>query len=109
MSRNVLVALVGLLVFLVVAGAVYLQIIVSARQADTVWAVTSSVTAGDELNGANARQVHIPRTGDTWDYFTGDLGHARAAHDMAPGTVIFNSDILQGDLALVTLSLKTPP
>ena len=111
MSRNVLVVAAGLLVFLVVAGAVYLQILVSARQTDAVWAVVNSVSAGDELSARNIRVVRIPRTGDDWDYYTGDLlqAHKRAVHQMAGGTLIFNSDVMEQEQALVTLSLKTAP
>jgi hypothetical protein len=111
MSRNVLVAGVGLLVFLIVAGAVYLQILNSASRSDTVWAVSRAVAAGDQLTGDVVRQTHIPASGDTWDFYSGDLlaAHARASHDMAAGTIVFKKDVQTQDMALVTLSLRTPP
>jgi hypothetical protein len=111
MSRNVPVALLGLLVFMVVAGAIYLQIWSSARQTDLVWTVTSSVAAGDELNGGNVKQVVVPRSGESLDYYNGDLAnaHRRASHDMTTGTLVFRSDFQSQDMALVTLSLRTPP
>ena len=112
--RNVTVAAAGLLIFLVVAGAIYLQIITSARQTVTVWALSSSVVAGGQLNGSpggNVRQVQVGRGSDSWDYFTGDLGAKarRASHGMSVGTLLFRSDVLEDDRALVTLSLKTLP
>jgi hypothetical protein len=111
MSRNVLVAGVGLLVFLIVAGAVYLQILNSASRSDTVWAVSRAVAAGDQLTGDVVRQTHVPASGDTWDFYSGDLlaAHARASHDMAAGTIVFKKDVQTQDMALVTLSLRTPP
>jgi hypothetical protein len=111
MSRNVLVAIVGLLVFLIVAGAVYLQIWASASRTDLVWAVSRSVQSGDLLTADNVHQVRIPSSGDAWDFFTGDLvgAHARAAHEMSAATIIFKHDVEQRDLALVTISLRTPP
>ncbi len=110
MSRNVLVAMVGILVFLVIAGALYLQILISANQKDLVWAVSRSVSAGDRLTTENVRQMRIPHSGDTWDFYVGDLpDQARAAHDMNAGTIVFKSDIEQREMALVTLSLRTPP
>lgn len=112
--RNVTVAAAGLLIFLVVAGAIYLQIISSARQTVTVWALTSSVVAGEQLNGGgggNVRQVQIARGSDTWDYYLEDLAarSRRASHSMSTGTILFRSDVLEDDRALVTLSLKTLP
>lgn len=111
MSRNVLVALVGLLVFLVVAGAVYLQIWASASRTDLVWAVSRQVQSGDQLTADNVHQVRIPSSGDAWDFFSGDLiaAHARAAHDMSAATLIFKKDVDQRDMALVTLTLRNPP
>jgi hypothetical protein len=111
MSRNVLVALVGLLVFLVVAGAVYLQIWTSATRTDLVWAVSHGVRSGDVLNAENVHQVRIPSSGDQWDFFAGDLvaAHARAAHDMSAATLIFKNDVDQRDMALVSLTLRNPP
>lgn len=111
MSRNVLVAVVGLLVFLVVAGAVYLQIWTSATRTDLVWAVSHEVQPGDPLTADNVHQVQIRSSGDAWDFFSGDLiaAHARAAHDMSAATLIFKNDVDQRDMALVTLTLRTPP
>src|SRR5262245_4746768 len=111
MSRNVLVAIVGLLVFLVVAGAVYLQIWSSASRTDLVWAVSHAVQSGDALTADNVHQVRLPSSGDTWDFFSGDLiaAHARAAHDMSAATLIFKNDVEQRDMALINLSLKNPP
>jgi hypothetical protein len=111
MSRNVLVAFVGLLVFLVVAGAVYLQIWASANRTDLVWAVSHEVQPGDLLTADNVHQVRIPSSGDAWDFFSGDLiaAHARAAHDMSAATLIFKNDVDRRDMALVTLTLRNPP
>jgi hypothetical protein len=111
MSRNVLVAILGMLVFLVVAGAVYLEIASSAGATDQVWEVTRPVTAGDSLNADNVRQTRIPHVGDNLDYFTGRItGNApKAAHVMGAGTILFRNDVLLQDLALVNLSLRTPP
>jgi len=110
-SRNLLVLLVGLLVFIAVAGAIYLQILASARASDLVWAVTRPVQAGDPLTPDNVHRTRIPRSGDSWDFYTGDLvaAHARAAHPMAAGTIVFKDDVLDQDLALVTLTLKNSP
>lgn len=110
-SRNVLVAVAGIFLFVVVAGAVYLEILASSRSSDLVWAVSSSVSAGDQLTPSNVHQVRVPRTGDTWNYYTGDLLHGdhRAAHDMAAGTMLFADDVLVQEMALVTLSLHNPP
>jgi hypothetical protein len=111
--RNVTVAAAGLLIFLVVAGAIYLQILTSARQTVNVWAVSSSVTAGASLSvrDGNVRQVQIVRGSDTWDYLIDDLGAkaVRASHAMNTGTILFKSDVLEEDRALVTLTLKTLP
>ena len=111
MSRNVLVALLGMMVFLVVAGAVYLEILASARATDVVWEVSRSVSSGDLLTSDNVHQARIPRAGEGLDYFTGDLlgANARASHDMAAGTIVFQNDVLDQDLALVNLTLRTPP
>ncbi|HZU18090.1 MAG TPA: hypothetical protein VFD01_15995 [Candidatus Dormibacteraeota bacterium] len=111
MSRNVLVLLVGLVVFIAVAIAIYLQILTSARASDQVWAVTRPVQAGDPLTRDNVQRTRIPHSGDGWDFYTGDLiaAHARAAHAMAAGTIVFKDDVLDQDLALVTLTLKSPP
>lgn len=109
--RNVVVAGAAVFLFLVVAGAVYLEILLTARATDRVWAVTTPVSAGDELNALNLKQVRFPQTGDNWDYYQGNLlaGGRRAAHDMRAGTIVFRNDVLDQDMALVTLSLKTPP
>jgi len=110
-SRGVVVALAGAVLFLVVAGAVYLEILVSARSTDPVWAVTRDVAAGDQLDSTDVRQVRLPRTGDSWSFYTGDLAATprRAAHAMPAGTIVFNGDVVSEDQALVTLTLKTPP
>ena len=111
MSRNVLVAVVAMLVFAVVAGAVYLELAASAGAKDLVWEVSRSVSAGDLLTPDNVHQQNIPHGGDNLVYFTGTLraGVSRAAHDMAAGTILFPNDVLDQDLALVNLSLRTPP
>jgi hypothetical protein len=111
MSRNVLVAFLGMVVFLVVAGAVYLEIAAAARATDVVWEVSRSVSAGDVLTSDNVHQTRVPRASDTLDYFTGNLlgAQARASHDMAAGTIVFQNDVLDQDVALVNLTLRTPP
>ena len=111
MSRNVLVAAVAILVFLVAAGAIYLQIWTSGTRTEQVWQLSRAVVAGDPLTGDNVRQVSFPAAGDTPDYFRGDLigAHARASHEMATNTVLYRLDVLTVDLALVTLTLKQPP
>ncbi|HLH71510.1 MAG TPA: SAF domain-containing protein [Candidatus Dormibacteraeota bacterium] len=111
MSRHALVVLIGLVVFAAVTGAIYLQILTSAHASDLVWAVSRPVQAGDPLTADNVHQTRIPRSGDSWDFYTGDLiaAHARAAHPMAAGTIVFKDDVLDQDLALVTLTLKDPP
>jgi hypothetical protein len=111
MSRNVLVAIVAMLVFVVVAGAVYLELAASAGAKDLVWEVSRSVSAGEVLTADNVQQQRIPHAGDNLDYFTGQLqsGVSRAAHDMGSGTILFRNDVLNQDLALVNLTLKTPP
>jgi len=109
--RNALLAAAALLVFVAVAVAVDLQILFQAHSTQTVWAVTKSVNAGDELTSDNVRRVQIPQTGNTWDFYTGNLlqSSRRAEHAMNAGTMIFQTDLLPQDLSLVTLSLKTPP
>ena len=111
MSRNVLVAILGVMVFLVVAGAVYLQIYVSARATDLVWGVSRSVAAGDLLTADNVHRTRIPRGSETWDFYVGDLigARVRAAHEMSAGTILFKKDVQEQELALVNLTLKTPP
>ena len=111
MSRNVMVAIVAMLVFVVVAGAVYLELIASAGAKDRVWMVSRSVTAGETLTSDNVQQQRIPHAGDNLDYYTGQLqsGVSRAAHDMGAGTILFQDDVLNQDLALVNLTLKAPP
>src|SRR2546421_10594665 len=111
MSRNVLVAILLMVVFVVVAGAIYLEIAASATATDQVWEITRPVTAGDQLTADNVRRAHIPHPGDALDYFTADLGggKARAAHDMSAGTILFRSDGLQQDLPPVDPTLPTPP
>jgi hypothetical protein len=111
MSRNVLVAIVAMLVFVVVAGAVYLELAASVGAKDLVWEVSRSVTAGELLTPDNVQQQRIPHAGQTLDYFTGQLqaNVSRAAHDMGAGTILFQDDVLTDDLALVNLNLKTPP
>lgn len=110
-ARSLLVAVAALTMFLVVAGAVYLEILLSAKSTETVWAVSNAVSAGDELSSDNVKQVRLPRTGDTWAFYSGDLpsAHRRAAHSMPVGTMLFKSDVLEKDVAMVTLSLKAPP
>ena len=109
--RNALLAAAALLVFVAVAVAVDLQIVLQAHSTETVWAVTRPVSAGDQLTSANVRQVQIPQTGTTWDFYSGDLlkDSRRVGHAMNAGTMIFQTDLLPQDLSLVTLSLKTPP
>lgn len=111
MSRNVLVAVLGMVVFLVVAGAFYLEIAASARATDTVWMVFRPVAAGDVLSGDNVRRARIARSGDSLDYYTDNLlgKRARAAHGMSAGTILFSHDVLEKELALVNLTLRTPP
>ena len=111
MSRNVLVAILGMVVFLVVAGAFYLEIAASSRAADTVWMVSRAVAAGDVLTNDNVYRARVARAGDPLDYYTGDLlgRHARAAHEMSAGTILFSHDVLEQELALVNLTLRTPP
>jgi hypothetical protein len=111
MSRNVLVAILGMLVFLVVAGAVYLEIAASAGASDQVWLVSKSVSTGDVLTADNVRRARVPRAGDALDYFAGNplATRTKAAHDMSAGTVLFRNDVLQQELALVNLTLRTPP
>jgi hypothetical protein len=110
-SRSVLVAFVGVLVFCLVAGAIYLEILTSARATQLAWEVTQPVAAGQELTTANVTEVRVPAADGGWDLVRGNLPaeHRRAAHGMSAGTVLFNSDLLQQDLALVTLTLKAPP
>src|SRR6266700_5702435 len=102
MSRNVLVAILGLVVFLVVAGAFYLEIAASARATDSVWMVSRRVVAGDMLSPENVQRARIPRAGTGLDYFTGDLvaAESRASHEMSPGTIVFRNDVLDQELAL---------
>jgi hypothetical protein len=111
MSRNVLVAIVAMLVFVVVAGAVYLELAASAGAKDLVWEVSRSVTAGEMLTPDNVQQQHIPHVGDNLDYFTGQLqtNVSRASHDMGAGTILFQDDVLNENLALVNLTLKASP
>jgi hypothetical protein len=111
MSRNVVVAILGLLVFLVVAGAVYLEIAASSGATDTVWVVTRAVSAGDLLSSDNVRRVRIRHATDGLDYFTGQVkqGTSRASHGMSAGTLLFSNDVMDEELALVNLSLRTPP
>jgi hypothetical protein len=111
MSRNLVVAILGMVVFLVVAGAVYLEIASAAGATDQVWEVTRAVTAGDQLTTDNVRRTGVPHAGHVLDYSTADLttGHPRAAHEMSSGTILFRNDVLQQDLALVNLPLRTPP
>jgi hypothetical protein len=111
MSRNVLVAFVAMLVFVVVAGAVYLELAASAGARDVVWEISRSVTAGELLTPDNVQQQRIPHAGDNIPYFAGQLQKnvSRASHDMGTGTILFQDDVLNDDLALVNLSLKTPP
>jgi hypothetical protein len=110
-ARNVAVAIVGGLVFLVVAGAVYLEIFASARATDPVWMVTSSVSAGDQFGAGNLKQIRLAQSGENLDYYRGDLlsGTHVAAHDMAGGTILFQSDVLDQQFATVSLALKTQP
>lgn len=110
MSRNVLVAIVAMLVFVVVAGAVYLELVASAGAKDLVWEVSRSVTAGELLTPDNVQQQRIPHASGV-NYFTGQLqaNVSRASHDMGAGTILFQADLLNDDLALVNLTLKTPP
>jgi hypothetical protein len=111
MSRNALVAIVAMVVFVVVAGAVYLELAASAGAKDLVWLVSRSVTAGEQLTPDNVQQQRIPHAGDGLAYFTGKLqaGVSRAAHDMGAGTILFQDDVLTRDMALVNLTLKAPP
>src|SRR5262252_5512846 len=111
MSRNVLVAIVAMLVFVVVAGAVYLELAASAGAKDVVWEISRSVTAGEVLTTDNVQQQRIPHAGDNLAYYTGQLqaGVSRAAHDMGAGTILFQNDVLNQDLALVDLNLKAAP
>jgi hypothetical protein len=111
MSRNVLVAIVAMLVFVVVAGAVYLELAASAGAKDLVWEVSRAVSAGEVLTPDNVQQQRIPHAGDNLDYFRGQLqaGVSRAAHDMGAGTILFQDDVLDQDLSLVNLTLKSAP
>src|SRR6266542_792840 len=111
MSRNALVAVLGMLIFAVVAGAFYLEIAASAGARDQVWMVTRAVSAGDVFAAYNIRQTSIPHAGDGLDYFTGDpvQKRSRAAHELSAGTILFRNDVLEQDLALVNLTLRTPP
>jgi hypothetical protein len=111
MSRNVLVAILGLVVFLVVAGAFYLEILAASRASDSVWMVVKPVVAGDVLGTDNVRRARVARTGDPLDYYTGDLleKRLRAAHEMSAGTILFTHDVMEQERALVNLTLRTPP
>jgi hypothetical protein len=111
MSRNALVAILGMVVFLVVAGAFYLEIAASARATDRVWMVTKSVRAGDDLTQDNLQRTRVPRAGTDLDYYTDDLfkNRRRAAHAMSAGTIVFKNDVLDQEMALVNLTLRTPP
>src|SRR2546421_11395312 len=106
MSRNALVAILGMVVFLVVAGAFYLEIAASCRATESVWMVSQSVAAGDQLSSDNVQQTRIPRAGNL-DYFTGNLiaSKSRAAHAMSAGTIVFRNDVLDQEMALVSLTL----
>ena len=111
MSRNPLFAIMATLVFLVAAGLLYLQVWASSNRTEQVWQLSRPVMAGDLLTGDNVRQVSFPASGDALDYFRGDLlgAHAKAAHEMAANTVLYKLDVQTQDLALVTLTIKTPP
>jgi hypothetical protein len=109
MSRSVLVAIVAMVVFVVVAGAIYLELAASAGAKDTVWEVTQSVAAGDQLVGNVHRQT-IPHAGDGLALYAGSIGtSSRASHDMAAGTILFSNDVIDQDLALINLTFRTPP
>jgi hypothetical protein len=111
--RNAVLAAAALLVFVAVAVAVDLQIVLQSHSTQTVWALTKPVLAGDQLgsDNGNVRRVQVPQTGDSWAFYTGDLlkSPQRADHKMDAGTMIFQADILREETSLVTLSLKTPP
>ncbi len=111
MSRNALVAILGMVVFLVVAGAFYLEIAASSRATDQVWMVTRSVAAGDTLGADNIQRTRVPRAANDLDYFTGNLlkTESKASHQMSAGTIIFKNDVLDQEMALVNLTLRTPP
>src|SRR5689334_20732295 len=107
MSRNALVAILGLVVFLVFAGAVYLEIVASSGATDSVWMITKPVAAGDKLTADNVHRSRVPRAGDNLDYFGGDVlkKQSWAAHQMETGTILFTHDVSQDDRALVNLTL----
>jgi hypothetical protein len=112
--RSALLAAAALLVFVAVAVAVDLQIVLQAHSTQTVWALTKQVNAGDQLTSDNVRKVQVPQTGDAWDFYTGNLldnpqNPRRVGHKMNAGTMIFTLDLLDPDTSTVTLSLKTPP
>jgi len=111
MSRNALVAILLMVIFLVVAGAFYLEIAASARATDQVWMVSRSVSAGDVLSLDNTQRTRVPRAGSDLDYYTNDLVKkpGRAAHDMAAGTVLFSNDVIDKEQALVSLTLRAAP
>jgi hypothetical protein len=106
-----MVAILLMVIFLVVAGAFYLEIAASSRATDQIWMVSRSVSAGDMLSSDNVQRTRVPRAGNDLDYFTGDLvkRSSRASHDMAAGTILFNNDVLDKELALVSLTLRAAP
>jgi hypothetical protein len=111
MTRNVLVAVVAMFVFLVAAGVIVLQSWALSNRTEQVWQVTKALTAGDELTADNVRQTTFPSNGDSLDYYRDDpvKAHARAAHDIAPNSVLYRLDVQTRNMALVTLTLKSAP
>jgi len=112
MSRNALVAILGMVVFLVVAGAFYLEIAAASRATDLVWMTTQPVQSGKPLDQGNVQRTRVPRAGTALDLYTGDLrkNPMRAAHEMSAGTILFSHDVLSdNNQALVNLTLRTPP
>jgi hypothetical protein len=110
-ARNVVLYLGGALVMLAVIGAIYLEIVVQSRSTHDVWMVTGDVAAGARFTTDNVRQVSVPDTGDSLNYYHGNpiATRKRAVRTLHGGHMLADDDLLATEMVLVPVSFKAAP
>ena len=109
MIRRQLVGAALTAVVIAVIGLLYVQAMAQSHANRVAWMVTRDVAAGAVLDDANVRRVRVPSTGDQFAVLEQSPLHRRAAHRMAPQTLLAPDDLLPDDMVQVPVSVRVAP
>lgn len=109
MIRRQLVGAALTAVVIAVIGLLYVQAMAQSHANRVAWMVTRGVAAGAVLDDTNVRRVRVPSTGDEFAVLERSPVQRRAAHQMAPQTLLAPDDLLPDDMVQVPVSVRVAP